>query len=221
MPTVIHKPVPSACSPELISQWAQVGVTIASDVSRGIYVCDPEIRALNPSARTCGRALTVRCDPADLGAVVHAIDQAQPGEVLVVDVGGRVEYAAMGDLFASAARRSGMAGAVVDGAVRDVGTLRQWSDFSVWARANAPRAMPFKAGGEVNGVISCGSRVVRPGDLVIGDVNGVAIMPIDAAGDLIAAALARLTFEKECAQKIANGARLVQLFDLPAATTSG
>jgi len=220
MPTLIHKPVTAACEPSLVEQWARVGVTIASDVSGGVYVCDPAIKALDPSATMCGRALTARCDPGDLGAVVHAIDRAEAGQVLVVDVGGRTEYSALGELFAGAARRTGVAGVVVDGAVRDIGTLRRWGDFSVWTRATTQHAMPFKAGGEVNGVISCGSKIVRPGDLVIADANGVAILPIEAARDLLTVALERLAFEQECERKIANGARLAQLFGLPPATTS-
>jgi 4-hydroxy-4-methyl-2-oxoglutarate aldolase len=218
MPTVIHEPATPACDRQLVEQWAPVGVTIASDVSGGIYVCDHAIRALDPAAATlCGPALTARCDPGDLGAVVHAIDRAKPGQVLVVDVGGRTEYSALGDLFAGAARKAGVAGIVVDGAIRDVGNLRTWSDFPIWTRANTQRAMPFKAGGEVNGVISCGCRTVRPGDLVIADANGVAILPVEAARELLAAALARVAFEQDCAQKIANGAKLAQLFGLPAA----
>jgi regulator of RNase E activity RraA len=156
-----------------------------------------------------------------LGAVVHAIDRVEAGQVLVVDAGGRIDYAALGDLFAGRAREAGVAGIVVDGAIRDVGTLRKWGDCPIWARAATPRASPFKAGGEVNSVISCGSRIVRPGDLVIGDANGVVFIPIEAARDLLTPALSRLAFEKECAQKIANGARLTELFELPAAVTSG
>lgn len=219
MPTLIRQPAP-APDRQLIEQWTPVGVTIASDVSGGVYVCDPAIRALEPSAAVCGPALTARCDPGDLGAVVHAIDRAQPGQVLVVDVGGKVEYSALGDLFAGAARRAGVAGIVVDGAIRDIGTLRKWTDFPIWTRSTTQRAMPFKSGGEVNGVITCGSRVVRPGDLVLGDANGVAILPIEAARELLARALTRVTFEEECVRKIAAGARLAELFDLPAAVTS-
>lgn len=219
MPTLIRQPAP-ASDRQLIEQWTPVGVTIASDVSGGVYVCDPAIHALEPSAAVCGPALTARCDPGDLGAVVHAIDRAQPGQVLVVDVGGKVEYSALGDLFAGAARRAGVAGIVVDGAIRDIGTLRKWTDFPIWTRSTTQRAMPFKSGGEVNGVITCGSRVVRPGDLVLGDANGVAILPIEAARELLARALARVTFEEECVRKIAAGARLGELFDLPAAVTS-
>lgn len=219
MPTVIHEPTTPACDRVLIEQWTPVGVTIASDVSGGIYVCDHAIRDLHSATTICGPALTARCDPGDLGAVVHAIDRAEPGQVLVVDVGGRTEYSALGELFAGAARKAGIAGIVVDGAIRDVGTLRQWTDFPIWTRAVTQRAMPFKAGGEVNGVVSCGSRTVRPGDLVVADANGVAIMPVEAARELLAAALARLAFEQECVQKIANGAKLAQLFGLPAAVT--
>lgn len=123
-----------------------------------------------------GTALTVRTAPG-VNLLVHAaLDVAQPGDVLVVDGGGDLSRAIAGELMAARALILGVQGFVIHGAVRDAAGFRRRA-FPVYARGTTP-AGPYKESpGEVNVAIGCGGVVVHPGDIVVGDEDGVAMVP--------------------------------------------
>lgn len=138
------------------------------------------IRPIWGSARTAGPAYTVLTRPGDNKTVIAALDDAQPGDVIVVDGGGDITRALIGDLIGARARRLGLAGFVIDGAVRDADTLAEIG-LPVFARGVTP-AGPFKHGpGRLQRPVSIGGVVVSPGDLVIGDADGVVIVRADEA----------------------------------------
>ncbi|AVF04340.1 MULTISPECIES: RraA family protein [Devosia] len=129
-----------------------------------------------------GTAFTVRTSPGDNLMIHHAIDLAQAGDVIVIDGGGFPNQALLGELMGRQAQKKGIAGFVVDGAIRDIGWF---DDFPCYARSNTHRG-PYKTGpGEINVPVTVGGQVVMPGDLVIGDEDGVlAISRADAPGIL-------------------------------------
>ncbi|MDR5839416.1 RraA family protein [Caballeronia sp. LZ034LL] len=126
-----------------------------------------------------GTAVTVRTRGGDNLAIHRAFDYCRPGDVLVIDGAGELTQALMGDIMASYAASLGVQGLVIDGAIRDVGALSQ-RDFPVYARGVTHRG-PYKNGpGEINVPVTVGGMVVHPGDIVVGDEDGVlAIAPAD------------------------------------------
>ena len=132
MPTRLERPRNPRLPDELIDRWRAVPAAVAADQLGGTAHADARIRPLRAFAagtRLTGSAVTAWCEPADYGPVHHAIDAAGSGDVIVVAAGGRRDAAMIGELLSSAARLKGIAGVVVDGAVRDTGTLAQWPDF--------------------------------------------------------------------------------------------
>lgn len=163
-----------------------------------------QLRPYHRTGRLIGRAITVKTVPGDNLMVHKAIDMAQPGDVILVDAGGYLLSAVVGELMSATAVSKGMAGFVIDGAVRDSEVLGK-SDFGVFARGLSPRG-PFREGpGEINVPISIDGMVVIPGDLIVADHDGViAIRPntLDALAVLVADIEAK---EKQVLQNIKDG----------------
>lgn len=151
-----------------------------------------------------GTAVTVHTRGGDNLAIHRAFDFCRCGDVLVIDGGGDLENALIGEIMATFAESLGVAGLVIDGAIRDVGSIRA-KDFPVYARGVTHRG-PFKNGpGEINVPVSVGGMVVHPGDLVCGDEDGVlAIRPADAAA-VIEAARKQGDREASALRSIAEG----------------
>lgn len=151
-------------------------MAIAVDLVREVGQIDPALRPPRPvgqQSRLFGRAVTVLCEAPDFGAVLHALDVIEQGQVLVIDAGGYREAAMIGDILSGHLRRKGAAGVVCDGAVRDVRTLGGWDDFPVFARWINPRGPTGADRGAVNLRVTIGGASVAPGDLVIGDDDGL------------------------------------------------
>ncbi len=151
-----------------------------------------------------GTAVTVRTRPGDNLAIHRSFDFCRPGDVLVIDGGGELSQALMGEIMASFAESVGVAGLVIDGAIRDVGAIRA-REFPVYARGVTHRG-PYKNGpGEINVPVVVGGMVVNPGDIVVGDEDGVlAIHPADAPA-VIAAAQRQGEKEAASLRQIAEG----------------
>jgi len=220
MPTIFHPREFEQLPAATLDDWRDIASTILSDVTKGRVICDAAIRPLAPSSRICGQALTVRCDPADSGAVIHAIEGARAGDIIVVDTSGDAEHAVLGELFAGTARVAGVAGILVDGSVRDIGTLRTWADLPVWSRYTRAQGSPGKSEGEINCPISFGGRVVSPGDLIIADDDGIAVIPFGEVDAIYPKARDRAAFEAECEAQIATGEKATGLFGIAAYVAS-
>jgi regulator of RNase E activity RraA len=164
------------------------------------------LERMHDSAKLVGTALTVRTRPGDNLLLYKALAMMGPGYVLVVDGAGDPVNALVGELMMLYARQRGCAGFVVDAAIRDRATFRD-ADFPCYARAVSHRG-PYKNGpGEINVPVTVGGQVVMPGDVIVGDEDGVVSFSLAEAETLIAAA--RQTAEKERAIKaeIASGKR--------------
>ncbi len=151
---------------------------ISDAMSRGTGTS--ALRPMHRSRRILGRAYTVRTRPGDNLMVHKAIDAAAPGDVIVVDAGGDMSNAIIGEIMVGWAAKRGLAGFVIDGAIRDSETLAA-GDFPVYARGVAHRG-PYKDGpGAINVPITVDGMVVLPGDLLVGDADGLlAIRPQEA-----------------------------------------
>lgn len=152
------------------------------------------LRPMHGTQPLLGRALTVQVAPGDNLYIHAALRQAKPGDVLVIDGAGNTERALVGEILLSAARARGVVGFVVDGAVRDVDAFIR-EGFPCYGRNVTPRG-PYKNGpGSINGTVSIDGNLVSPGDIVLGDADGVVFIPADQARQV--ARQARSLHEKE------------------------
>ncbi len=156
-----------------------------SDVARGRGVVDGGIHALYaPMGRIFGSAITVDLTPGDGLLLRAAISVAKPGDVIVANAHGETSRAVLGGVIAMHMVKRGVAGLIVDGVVRDVGEFRQLG-LPVMARGFTPRSGSTASGfGEVNVPVACGGAVVCPGDVVIGDAEGLVVVPRHWVGEV-------------------------------------
>lgn len=220
MPTRIHPVQTNRITPDQLQDWTEIPVTILSDVTAGALVVDTRIRPIRSfelGRRMAGRAITAWCERADFGPVLHAIDLAGPGDVVVVDAGGSLETAYLGEVLGGVARRKKIAGLVVNGAVRDIDTIASWPDLPVFCLGNTPRGPLSKERGSVNASIVFGGIAVAPGDIVLGDNDGLAIVPAGDAGELLAKASQRIRMEEEWTRELLSGRTLIDVFSVPEA----
>jgi regulator of RNase E activity RraA len=179
---------------ETVARFINVPTGNVCDAMDRFGALDYRIQALDRASRMCGPALTVRTRPGDNLAVYQALEVAEPGDVLVIATYDYTTTSTIGDLVVNVAQRRGLAGIVCDGLCRDASGIRA-TGLPVFVRGTSPSS-PCKDGpGEVNAPVSCGGVTVRPGDLVIGDEDGVVVVPqrdLEAVAERLKA-----VFEKE------------------------
>jgi regulator of RNase E activity RraA len=159
---------------DLVARLLEIEVSALCDADKGLPVVDPAVRAMVPDVRMAGPALTVVAEDDHL-PVFSALAEAAPGDVLVIATGGG-RLAVLGELFATEARRRGLAGVVIDGFCRDVHGLRRVG-LPVFARGTIPMSGSTVARTPPRGPVTCGGVDVAPGDVVFGDDDGVVIAP--------------------------------------------
>jgi 3-hexulose-6-phosphate synthase/6-phospho-3-hexuloisomerase len=163
--------------------------------------------------KMAGPAVTVRTVAGDWAKPVEAIDAASPGDVIVIDNGSAVDIAPWGELATLSCKNRGIAGVVIDGAVRDVDDIRSIS-FPVFARAIVPNAGEPKGMGEINAEIECCGQAVRPGDWVVGDESGVVVVPKERAYEVARRAMEVWKTEDRIREEIRRGSTLSEVSEL-------
>ena len=209
----------SLASTEIIHRWRSVPTTIAADVDQGQCLLDGAIRPLRGArvpVRLFGRAVTARCDPPDISPVLKAVALLNAGDVLVIAASGDAKTAMIGDILGGYARSRGCVGVICDGAVRDAGELATWQDFPVFCRSVIPRGPRIGQAGDVNVPVNISGRIVYPGDLLIGDDDGLVAFRPDRAAELIDAAEHKMATERTWREALARGTDLLSLFGLSA-----
>lgn len=177
-----------------------------SDLMNRLYSMETAIKPLtNPELRIAGPALTVKVFPGDNLMVHKSLDIAQPGDVVVVDASGSRLTAVLGDLVSTKARHRGIQGFIVDGLIRDLPAIRELGDFPVFARGVTPIGPLHRGPGEIGHAISAGGIVLHPGDIVVGDLNGVVVVPRDIADDLLMRLTERKAAEADYTAAVARG----------------
>lgn len=189
---------------ELVAAFAKLPVANVSDSMSRMTAAGPTLRPMHASGGMAGVALTVKSRPGDNLMLHKAIDMAEPGDVIVMDAGGDTTNALFGEMMLSYAIKRGVAGLVLNGAIRDSEAMRE-INHPVFAAGVTHRG-PYKDGpGEINVPIAIDGMVVHPGDIVIGDGDGVLCVPIDEATTILALAQAKLAAETKQMQAIAEG----------------
>lgn len=216
MTVTVHPHDPAPIPSELLDRWRRIPVAVAVDLTPSHQI-DPGVRALLPPGRQpalFGRALTARCTPPDFGPVLHAVGMIDAGEVLVIDAGGQISHAMIGDILGGQLHRRGAAGLVCDGAVRDVAGLGAMDGLAVYSRAVNPLGPTAARTGAVNGPVTIGGCKVAPGDLIIGDDDGLVALPPSLLSGLIEQAEAKLRLEAEWTARLTAGEAIADIFKL-------
>jgi regulator of RNase E activity RraA len=188
----------------IVEQLGQFPVSIIGDGMGRRGIMDPGIRALNRDLNMCGTAVTIETPAADNLMIHAALKVAQAGDVLVVNTHGDISAGIWGELTTRMAIRKNLAGLVMDGSVRDSRELAG-SGFPVFSRGINPCGGGKDGGGQVNFPISCGGVAVHPGDVIVGDADGVVVIPMATAEEAIAAARKRIEIEQGRLAAIASG----------------
>lgn len=188
----------------LMDRFEPVPAAHVSDSMNRLFAAGAGLRPLHRAKKMVGNALTVRVRPGDNLMVHKAIDIARPRDVIVVDAGGELSHAIIGEMMMRHAERRGVAGLVIHGAIRDLGTIAADS-YPVYAAGVTHRG-PYKDGpGEINVPVSIGGMVVRPGDIVVGDEDGVVAVPLDEVEGVLERAAAIRTREDRTMSEIMAG----------------
>lgn len=199
--------------PKLVRRFAAHDTAKVADAMAGYGVAHPEIKPLRPEMRLCGPALTVLTQPGDALYVQKAIDLVQPGDVVVIDATGSRDVAVIGERLASFMKWKGAAGIVVDGAVRDsIGIVAE--GIPTFCRACCIRIFGSKGPGAVNVPVTAGGVPVHPGDLVLGDADGIVIVPREDAARVIELADEHLANELLRLEQVRSGKSVTEVFGL-------
>lgn len=182
---------------------AQAPTTIYEAAGR-IGAMNGGIRPVGTGMRLCGTALTVRCQPADNLTLHAAVAAALPGEVIVADVGGFVEAGHWGEILTVAAQSRGVFGLVINGGVRDIEAARR-RNFPVFAGGVSMKATVKEVLGAIGQPIVCEGVVVRQGDIILGDDDGVMVLPREQAAAALQAAIVRETAEAAMMRRLEAG----------------
>jgi len=202
-PGITRNPSPPQVDTAIIARLRTIATSLLSDQlhrSCGSVGLQP----YHAPAPMAGTAVTVKTRGGDNLAILRAYDFCRPGNVMVVDAGGDVTNALVGSIMTFAAARQGLAGMVLDGAIRDVAEIRQRT-FPVYARGVNHRG-PYKDGpGEINVPVTVGGMVVNPGDIIVGDQDGLVAFAPHLAATVIEKALAQAEKEEATMQAIRDG----------------
>lgn len=193
-----------AVSEKTVHAYRGIPVANISDCMARMTAAGPRLRPMHKGGYLCGPALTVKTRPGDNLMIHKALTMAQPGDVIVVDAGGELTNALFGELMVTTAAKRGVAGVVLDGAVRDCEMIGAGS-FPLYAAGVTHRG-PYKDGpGEINVPIAIDGMVIEPGDLVVGDADGLLCVPYGSVDEVLDAVHKKMELEKRTLADIAAG----------------
>lgn len=191
-------------SAAVVQRYQPLPVANVSDCMSRIVAAGARLRPMHRQGKLVGPALTVKTRPGDNLFIHKALDLAEPGDVIVVDGGGDLTNALIGEIMVSYARQRGIAGFVMNGAIRDLDMIGA-GDFPVYAAGVTHRG-PYKDGpGEINGPIAIDGMVIEAGDLIIGDADGLLCVPYADVDAIAAEAEAKGRAEQKTLAEIAEG----------------
>jgi len=196
---------------DVVAAFEEIPSTIVSDVTGNVgLTMDPGIRPAYDGVEMAGTAITVKAAPGDNLIIHKAITMAEPGDVLVIDCDGYVGTGHVGELMCTSCQANDLAGLVIDGGYRDSREIAEM-EFPVYGRGVNPQGPLKQDPGSVNVTVSCGGVSVDPGDIVVGDDDGLAVIPGDGAERVLERAREKLDAEDATREAIEDG---TYLFDL-------
>ena len=160
---------------ETVTRYEKLSVATVHEAQGRVGLLSPEIRPIKAGLKLVGRAVTVFATPGDNVMIHVAMEQCEPGDVMVVAVNSRSECGYFGDLLATLMQARGIAGLVIDSGVRDLADLRQMG-IPVFSRCISAQGTVKETLGDVNVPVVCGGQVINPSDLIVGDDDGVVVV---------------------------------------------
>lgn len=204
---------PETIRTDLLARARRLGAATLHEAAGRIGALPSGIKPVTTEMTLCGPAFTVHCPPLSNLQIHHALYQAQPGDILVVHVSGGTEAGYWGDILNEAAMARGLGGLIIDGGVRDTAGLAKM-DFPVFSYGVCIRGTgkDYEAVAWLQEAVRMGEVMIRPGDLVMGDRDGVVVIPVDRVEEVVVKGEAREADEAAKIEKIRQGARTVDLY---------
>ena len=199
--------MPPQLAPERLARLAEVETATVGHFRHSGFM-DPALRAVLPDRRVAGTAVTLRIPGPDSTLLHHVLGLIRPGDFLVIDRAGDLRHACWGGVVTYAAKKAGVAGAVIDGMATDLGEVRR-NDMPLWCRGPSPITTKLLAlDGALNVPVSCGGVAVAPGDAILADESGVLVLKPDEVEAVSERALGMQQREIETLRRIDGGEAL-------------
>lgn len=190
--------------PKIVEAFKNIGAATIHEAYGRRGAVDMAIKPIKPGLRICGPAVTVQCHPADNLMLHKAIQVCSPGDIIVATVGGHYEAGYWGALLTTSAIANGVGGLALDGCIRDVAENRELG-FPIFCRGFCIKGTTKAVLGLVNHTIVFGGIVVNPGDLIVGDDDGIVVVERSKCEEVLAKSLKRIEDEQEKSKKLSQG----------------
>jgi 4-hydroxy-4-methyl-2-oxoglutarate aldolase len=189
---------------ESVKILGELGVATVHEAQGRTGLMKPYLRPIYPSAKVAGPAVTVSCQAGDNIMIHAAVEICKPGDVLVVTCTSDSTDGMFGELLATSLVAHGVLGLIIDAGCRDVSELTAM-DFPVWAKAIHAQGTVKASPGSVNIPVVCAGAEVQPGDVIVGDMDGVVVVPRQDAKEVVKASQARIAKEEKAREKLRGG----------------
>jgi 4-hydroxy-4-methyl-2-oxoglutarate aldolase len=200
---------------EVVRVLGELGVATVHEAQGRSGLMRPYMRPIYSSAKLTGTAVTVSCQPGDNLMIHAAVEVCEPGDVLVVAPTSESTDGMFGELLGVSCRAHGIVGLIVDAGVRDTADLTVMQ-FPVWAKCVSAQGTVKASAGSVNVPIVCAGAIVNPGDVVVGDADGVVVVPRQTAAEIAKLGEQRRAKEEKTRERLGKGELGVDFYDLRA-----
>jgi 4-hydroxy-4-methyl-2-oxoglutarate aldolase len=214
MPHKVVRRIPRP-DPQAVKLLGEVGVATVHEAQGRTGLMLPYMRPIYLSARVAAPAVTVSCHPGDNLMIHAAVEVCKPGDVLVVVTHSESTDGMFGELLATSCQAHGVAGLIIDAGVRDTTELTEMK-FPVWAKAISAQGTVKASPGSVNVPVVCAGAMVHPGDVIVGDADGVVVVPRATAAEVAKAGDQRRSKEEKTRERLAKGELGVEFYGLRA-----
>jgi 4-hydroxy-4-methyl-2-oxoglutarate aldolase len=204
---------------EVIQRLGELGVATVHEAQGRAGLMKPYMRPIYSTAKVAGPAVTVLSHPGDNLMIHAAVEICRPGDVLVVALVSESTDGMFGELLACSVRAHGVAGLVIDAGVRDVADLTEMK-FPVWSKAICAQGTVKETAGSVNVDVVCAGALVHPGDIIIGDLDGIVVVPREQAAEVTRLGGERLAKEQRSRERLSSGELGVDMYGLRAKLAS-
>lgn len=212
MPGVIHTKIKRA-SKEVIDEFKVLPTTIISDAMNRMNSMSAEIKSIIENVNIAGSAVTVQCIAGDNLMIHKAIYVAEAGDVIVVDARGHKETSVWGNIMTKACKIRGIEAVVIDGSIRDIRENRE-EKYPIFCKGVVPAGSQKNWGGNINVPIQCSGACVIPGDIIVGDDDGVVIVPREIAKEVLKKAKEKIKMEEKWINEIRKGKTTLEVINL-------